>query len=62
MTRHARFVWTLLGFSAVAMVVDALLLPPDPYTQLLFLTPAVGLGFVLAYWLVYLDGFERLGR
>ncbi|MFC6990122.1 hypothetical protein ACFQJD_18030 [Haloplanus sp. GCM10025708] len=62
MTRRARFAWTLLAFAAIAMVVDALLLPPDPYTQLLFLAPTTGFGFVLAYWLVYRGGFERLDR
>jgi hypothetical protein len=62
MTRHGRFVWTLLAFAAVAVVVDFALLPPGPYTQLLFLLPTMGASFVVAYWLVYRDGFERLGR
>ncbi|AKU06571.1 MULTISPECIES: DUF7534 family protein [Haloferax] len=58
---HLRaFVVTLLALDALVVVVGTYLLPPDPFTQLFLVGPLLLLAPVVAWWLVYRDGFERV--
>ncbi|MBC9985217.1 hypothetical protein E4P24_02360 [Haloferax sp. AS1] len=58
---HLRaFVVTLLALDALVVVVGTYLLPPDPFAQLVLLGPLLLLAPVVAWWLVYRDGFERV--
>ncbi|WP_101295348.1 DUF7534 family protein [Halegenticoccus soli] len=59
--RLPTYVLTLLALDAVVLTVEAMLLPPDPFTQLVVLLPTLAVVPVVAYWLVYRGGFERLG-
>lgn len=43
-----------------AFVVTAVLTPPDPVTQLVSVVPFLVVSPLLAYWLVYRNGAERL--
>ena len=61
MRRYQAFLLTLLAVDAVGLVLGALFTAPDPFTQLLFVGPLLVAAPVLAYWLVYRRGFERLG-
>ncbi len=61
MKRYQAFLLTLLAIDAVGLVLGGLLATPDPFTQLLILGPLLVVAPVLAYWLVYRGGFERLG-
>ncbi|AFK18134.1 hypothetical protein E6P09_05060 [Haloferax mediterranei ATCC 33500] len=54
------FLVTLLALDAVVFVVGSFLLPPDPFTQLLMVGPALLLAPAVAWWLVYRDGFARV--
>ena len=56
---HLRaFVVTLLALDALVVVVGTYLLPPDPFAQLVLLGPLLLLAPVVAWWLVYRDGFD----
>ncbi|ELZ93193.1 DUF7534 family protein [Haloferax sulfurifontis] len=58
---HLRaFVVTLLALDAVVVVAGTYLLPPDPVTQLFLVGPPLLFAPVVAWWLVYRDGFERV--
>ncbi|WP_396610748.1 hypothetical protein ACH9L7_10990 [Haloferax sp. S1W] len=54
------FIVTLLALDAVVFVVGSVLAPPDPFTQLLLVGPALLLAPAMAWWLVYRDGFARV--
>ncbi|KAB1192512.1 hypothetical protein GJR96_03290 [Haloferax sp. MBLA0076] len=54
------FVVTLLALDMVVFVVGAYLTPPDPFTQLLLIGPALLLAPAVAWWLVYRDGFAQI--
>jgi hypothetical protein len=53
MNRSERFVVVLLGLAVAFTVVGVLFVPPEPYLELLFLAPAVGVSFLVAYWVAY---------
>ncbi|MFB6108939.1 MAG: hypothetical protein ABEJ82_08905 [Haloplanus sp.] len=57
---HVRFAVALVVVTAFLQVLAVLLLPPDPYSQLFFFAPIFGFGFLVAYWLAYRGGFDRL--
>ncbi|KAB1186764.1 MULTISPECIES: hypothetical protein [Haloferax] len=54
------FIVTLLALDAVVFVVGSVFAPPDPFTQLLLVGPALLLAPAVAWWLVYLDGFVKV--
>ena len=53
MNRPERFSAIVLGVVVLAAVADIVFIPAGYYSELLFLGPAIGFGFLLAYWLVY---------
>ncbi len=56
----ARFVATVLGVLFFAQLIDGLFIPPDPFTQLLFIGPVIVVALPVAYYLSYRGGYERL--
>ncbi|MFC7204653.1 hypothetical protein ACFQJC_14130 [Haloferax namakaokahaiae] len=54
------FVMTLLAFDAIIVAVGSLVLPPDAASQVFLIAPALLTAPVIAWWLVYRDGFARL--
>ncbi|WP_336360734.1 DUF7534 family protein [Haladaptatus sp. ZSTT2] len=60
MNRFIKFFLTTWVLSFFTIGPMALLLPPDPLTQLPYLPFAFGLPLVAAYWLVYRDGFATV--
>lgn len=59
---HPQFLPALGVLAVVVLVVNALALPPDPFTQLAFLAAALPVCVALAAGLSYGGGFARLGR
>ena len=57
---RGQFVAVTLSLWLAAFVGGALLTPPDPITQLLTTGPFLVASPLLAYWLVYRDGAERV--
>ena len=53
MNKPERFTAIMLGVVVVAAVADVVFVPAGYYSELLFLGPATGVGFLLAYWIVY---------
>lgn len=56
MNKPERFTAVVLGVTVLAAVVDLVFIPAGYYSELLFLGPAIGFGFLLAYWVVYRRG------
>jgi hypothetical protein len=53
MNEPERFATIMIGVVVVAAVLDVVFVPAGYYSELLFLGPATGVGFLLAYWIVY---------
>ena len=57
----------IVAFTAIAVVVfwiviavAATVTPPDPLSQVSFAPLGVGIGGAVAYYLVYMDGYEAV--
>lgn len=61
MSRRGRALWTWLATFALAFTVGSSATPPDAFTQLLVVAVALLVTVPVAYWLVYLDGFDSVG-
>ena len=59
---RARFVTSTIVLWVGAFVATALVIPPDPFTQILYVTPFLLLSPLVAYWLIYHDGEERIQK
>ncbi|ESP88880.1 DUF7534 family protein [Candidatus Halobonum tyrrellensis] len=59
-SRGERAAATVVVADVGAMLVGALLAPPDPFTQLVWWLPSVVLLLPVAYPLVYRQGYRRL--
>ncbi|PSP74883.1 hypothetical protein BRC81_17045 [Halobacteriales archaeon QS_1_68_20] len=55
-----RFLRTLVGLFLLSWLLAALFSPPDPFTFLIALVPQWLLAVLLAWFLVYRDGYDRL--
>ena len=55
-----RFLSTLLGINAIAMVIAVQLSPPDPFTMVSYWLPLVPIVVLLSFLLAYRGGFEFL--
>ena len=55
-----QFGLTLLGLVILILAVEAVAVPPDPYSQIYFVTPLIVISIVLSYWLVYRNGYQRI--
>jgi hypothetical protein len=60
MGRFPTYVVTMLALDLLGLSLTTGLLPPDATTQTYALGATLLAAPLLAYWLVYLDGFERL--
>ncbi|QCC59470.1 hypothetical protein NP511_13725 [Natrinema thermotolerans] len=59
---HRRFARTLAGLGAIAVLVSAVVSPPDPYTQLVYATPLLLLALLLSVLRSYTDALEAFER
>ncbi|ELY71535.1 DUF7534 family protein [Natrinema versiforme] len=57
---HVRFLRTTVVLWILAVVLSAIVAPPDPFTQLLYTVPLLVLAPGLSYLLSYRGGFEYL--
>lgn len=57
---RTRFVTTTVALWLGAFVATALVVPPDPFAQLLYVVPFLLVSPLVAYWLVYRNGAERV--
>jgi hypothetical protein len=60
-SRLEEFVVTTLLIQTISLTFGALFSPPDPFAQLYWAAPLFVLAPPVAYWLVYRDGWDRLG-
>lgn len=58
--RLRQFIQTLIGLIVLVFVIGASALPPDPLTQIYYALPMILLSLILAYWLVYQNGYKRI--
>jgi hypothetical protein len=59
-SQRERLVGTLVVAHMVSVLGAVFLLPPDPFTQLLYYLPLVVIGLLPGYWLVWRRGYARL--
>lgn len=60
LARIAAFTAVAVAVYVLVMAVVTAVTPPDPVTQAGYAPLGVGLGGAAAYYLVYMDGYERL--
>lgn len=54
---RAEFAWTLLGGTFLLFVLGAVLAPPDPFTQVLFVLAGLPVALLGSYLLAYRGGY-----
>ncbi|AGB30628.1 hypothetical protein C488_10623 [Natrinema pellirubrum DSM 15624] len=59
---HRRFVRTLAVFGAIAILLPAVVSPPDPYAQFVYAAPLLLLALLLAVLRSYTDAFKAFER
>lgn len=60
--RLRQFTRILIGLIVLVFVIGAIALPPDPFTQIYYALPMILLSLILAYWLVYQNGYQRIRK
>lgn len=60
--QRREFILTLGSLVILALFIGTIVSPPDPLTQIYYMLPLTLLSVVLAYWLVYRNGYRYTRR